>query len=164
MQTRTILLSAIALAGTAFSPAVAGTSTGVMPVSATVLNNCTVAATPMAFGSLSSVGAVNIDTAATVNLVCTPNATYTVALDHGANASGSVRRMKNPISGEFLPYSITTDAARTQAWGNTSGVDTVGGTATTGLVSITAYGRVPVGAQPVSAGAYADTVTVTVNF
>ena len=164
MKTRTIMFSAIALAGTAFSPAVAGTTTGTMPVSALVLNNCTVAATPMAFGSLSSVGSVNIDTASTISLVCTPNATYTVSLDHGANASGSVRRMKNPVSGEFLPYSISLDAARTQQWGNTTGVDTVGGTAALGLVSLNAYGRIPIGAQAVSAGAYADTVTVTVNF
>ena len=143
----------------------AGTSTGSMAVSATVLNNCTIVASPMAFGaSITDVGSSNIDTSATLTLACTPNASFYVAMDDGANASSGMRRMKGAVRGEFLHYEIYSDSSHLQRWGRTQNTDTVAGSAPSGAASMTAYGRIASGAAAVSADAYSDTVTVTVNF
>ena len=143
----------------------AGASSGTMAVSANVLNNCTIVALPMAFGaSITNVGTSNIDTTATLTLACTPNASFYVSMDNGANAASGARRMKGAVLGEYLPYEIYTSATRSQRWGQSSGVDTVAGTAPTGIATLTAYGRIASGASAVSADAYTDSVTVTVNF
>lgn len=144
----------------------AGSSNSSMAVTATVINNCTVVASPMAFGTtLTTVGSANIDSSATLALVCTPNASYYVAMDDGANVSGGVRRMKGTLNGAYLPYEIYADSSRSQRWGQNQGTNTVGGNAgATGSTTLTAYGRIPASASAVSADAYTDTVTVTVNF
>lgn len=155
------LVAGLGLAGAAH----AGSSNGSMLVSATVLDNCTVIATPMAFGAaITGLGSADIDSTSTLTLACTPNANYNVALDNGSNALSGARRMKGTVRGEFLPYEIYTSSAHATRWGQTRGTDTVGGTATGGIASLTAYGRIAKGTSAVSADAYTDTVTVTVNF
>lgn len=155
-------LATVAVAATS-TPAFAGTANGSMIVSATVLESCTVVATPMVFGSLTAVGAGNVDSTASLALVCTPNADFDIALGDGANASGSQRRLKNALSAEYLNYDLYMDSNRAQPWGNTAGT-TKAGTAPLGVANYTVYGRIPSGVSSVSAGAYADTVTVTVTF
>ena len=136
-----------------------------MPVSVNVLNSCTVAATPMAFGSPTAIGGSNIDTTSTVTLQCTNGAAYDVALDLGLNAVTGQRYMENAAGTVSVPYDVYRDVGRTSGWGNTSGTDTVAGIApVSGAVSLTAYGRIPASASSVVAGSYTDTVTVTVTF
>lgn len=156
--------AAVVAALAAAAPAHAGTANGSIPVSALVLETCIVVATPMAFGSLTDVGAADVDTTSTITLTCTPNADYDIALNDGANADAGQRRMKNGTSAEFLNYDVYMDAARTDAWGNSAGVNTKAGTAPLGVAIHTAYGRIPAGVDGVSAGLYSDTVTVTVTF
>ncbi len=148
------------ISGNAF----AGTSTGSLPVSVIILENCTVAATPMTFAATSNVGTAAIDSSATISLTCTPNADFDVALNGGSNGVSGVRNMKLSAGTELLPYEIYQDAARTQVWGNTAGVNTVAGTAPSGASTMTAYGRIAATTPAASAGAYSDTVTVTVTF
>jgi len=166
VESMTKILSALGAVGLmASAPAMAGTSDGSMIVSATVLDNCTIIAQPMSFGALTDVGSANVDTTATLALECTPNADFFVSMNNGANADGSVRRMKNAAGDEFLPYEVYSDAARAQRWGVTEGTDTVAGTASVlGTATLTAYGRIASGTSSPSAGVYTDTVTVTVNF
>lgn len=155
------VVSALGFAGAAN----AGSSPGSMLVTATVLDNCTVVATPMAFGNaLTNVGSADIDTTSTLTLACTPNANYNVSMDNGSNANAGARRMKGTLNGNFLPYEIYTSASHATRWGQTKGTDTVGGTAVGGVALLTAYGRIAQGTPAVSADAYTDTVTVTVNF
>ncbi|MEO0063014.1 MAG: hypothetical protein RLZZ08_1574 [Pseudomonadota bacterium] len=157
-----LAIGAVAISATA--PAFAATDSDTMQVTATVLNNCAVTASPMAFGTLATLGTAAIDTSASVALACTPNAAYNVSMDVGLNASGSQRRLVNGAdNSQLIPYNLYTDAARTAAWGTAVG-STVTGTATTGSATLTAYGRIPATAAAVSAGAYTDTVTVTVTF
>lgn len=119
----------------------------------------------MNFGAgLTNVGSANVDTTATLTLACTPNASFNVAMDSGSHALSGARRMRGTVRGEFLPYEIYTTSGRSQRWGQTQGTDTVAGSAPTGAASLTAYGRIPQGVTTVSADAYSDTVTVTVNF
>lgn len=162
---RKIAIALAATAALATNPAFAGQTTTTMPVTATVFNNCTVSATSMSFGSLANLGVSNHDASATISLACTPNAAYDVGLDFGSNAAGGVRQLVNSTdSTQVVPYAIYRDSARSVAWGNSFGTDTVTGFATGGSASLTAFGRIPTTASAVTAGSYADTVTVTVNF
>ena len=164
---RNLAIALAALGAVASTPAMAATATNTMPVSVNVINSCTVAATPMNFGSPTAIGTSNIDRTSTVSLVCTNGANYDVAMDPGLNASGSQRRMSDgggtPV---YIPYAIYRDTSYTAAaeWTSATG-NTVSGTAgASGLVSLTAYGRIPATAASVGAGSYLDTVTVTVTF
>ena len=162
---RKIFLGLAAAAAVASSPALAATATNTMPVSVNVINSCTVAATPMAFGAPAAIGGANIDSTSTITLQCTNGASYDVALDLGLNAVTGQRYMENLAGTVAIPYNVFRDVGRTSAWGNTSGVDTVANTAgATGAVVLTAYGRIPSTAASVGAGSYTDTVTVTVTF
>jgi spore coat protein U-like protein len=164
---RKIAFGIAAVAAVVATPALAGTATNTLPVEVNVINSCTVAATPMNFGAPTSIGTANIDRTSTVSLVCTNGAAYDVAMDVGLNASGTQRRMSNGAATPvFVPYGIYRDTTYTAAseWTAASG-NTVSGTAgLTGLVSLTAYGRIPSTASSVGAGKYQDTVTVTVTF
>lgn len=163
---RKIAFGFAALTTVAAAPAMAATATAVMPVSVDIINSCTVAATPMSFGAPSTIGGANIDSTSTVSLVCTNGATYDVALDNGLNATSGQRYMSNGAATPVkIPYNVFRDSARSAAWSNASGTTTVSGTAgTSGNVTLTAYGRIPSTASSVGAGAYSDTVTVTVTF
>ena len=163
---RNIFLGLAAVAAVASTSALAATATNTMPVSVNVINSCTIAATPMSFGAPTAIGGANIDSTSTISLVCTNGATYDVALDQGLNAASGQRFMSNGAATPVkVPYGIFTDSARSAAWGSTSGTNTVAGSAgTSGAVVLTAYGRIPSSATSVGAGAYVDTVTVTVTF
>ena len=62
-----------------------------------------------------------------------------------------------------IPYAIYSDAPLSTNWGNTIGTDTVSGTGSGILQVFTVYGKIPAGATA-PAGAYTDTVTVTVTY
>ncbi|WP_209349086.1 spore coat U domain-containing protein [Pontixanthobacter sp. CEM42] len=158
-----IMLTAGAVALSA-SPAFAQDSDDML-VTATVVDSCTVTASPMAFGTLTTLGTANIDSSATIALACTPDAAYDVSLDLGLNAGvGTQRELVNGAdTTQRIPYNLFQDAARSTAWGTGAG-NTVAGTATGGVATLTAYGRIPASASAVTAGSYSDSVTVTVTF
>lgn len=162
---RKIAFGFAAAAAIAATPAFAGTATNNMPVSVNVINSCTVAASPMNFGGVTSIGGgVAVNTTSSIALTCTNGASYDVALDNGTHAVSGQRNLANG-GGTTIPYNVYTDAARTAPWGATSGTNTVAGVAgATGAVALTAYGQIPGTAASVTAGTYTDTVTVTVTF
>ncbi|HEX4737450.1 MAG TPA: spore coat protein U domain-containing protein [Allosphingosinicella sp.] len=87
-----------------------------------------------------------------------------IGLNQGTFTAATVttRKMKGP--GTFsLSYSLFSDAARANNWGNTVGVDTVSGTGTGGDQLATVYGQIPA-TQNVGGGGYQDTITATVTF
>ena len=165
---RKLALALAALGAVASTPVLAATATNTMPVSVNVINSCTVAASPMAFGAPTAIGGANIDTTSSITLQCTNGASYDVALDNGLNATSGQRYMSNGAATPVkVPYNVYSDSSRSVAWGATSGAggNTVSGTAgTSGAVALTAYGRIPSTATSVGAGSYTDTVTVTVTF
>lgn len=143
--------------------AYAGVATGSMPVSATILENCSVSATPMVFTPPPS-GTAAVDSTSTIIIACTPNSDFDVALNAGANAVSGARHMKLSSGADLLPYEIYQDAAHSQLWGNNAGVDTQAGAAPTGSATMVAYGRIAANRPAVGVGLYSDTVTVTVTF
>ena len=158
-----LLIVALPLAGNAVY---ALTSTGVLPISATVIDSCIVAATPIAFGSYNSTSGAPLDVSGTVTTLCSNGTNYGVSMNAGTGVGATLttRKMTAVIGATTLDYAIFTDAARTSPWGDgAGGTATVTGTGT-GLPQVAnSYGRVfPV--QTSSTGAYADIVTVTVTY
>ncbi|GAB3470394.1 Csu type fimbrial protein [Azotobacter salinestris] len=140
-----------------------------LDVSATVIPNCSITTTPLAFGDYDPVvthASADLDATGTVNITCTQDAPVQITLGEGLNAdSGStgaapLRQMTN--GGDFLSYDLYSNAGRTTVWGDDATVDveSIG----TGLEEVhTVYGRIPAG-QNVAVGNYADTVVATVIF
>ena len=131
--------------------------------SATVVNNCLISATNVAFtstGVLSS--ALNASGAITAR--CTNGDAYQIALSSGSSGSVAARQMQRTGGGGAVNYQLYTDAAHTSAWGDgTAGTTMATGTGSGNAVSITVYGRVPTQTTPMP-GNYSDTITATISF
>lgn len=138
------------------------TTTTTLAVSATVLSTCVVAGGTILFGNYTPTA--NSDNTGTLTVTCTTGTPYKIGLDAGLASGATVTTRQMQLSGETLNYSLYRDSNRTLNWGQTPGTDTVDVLSATGLpVNHTVYGRIPSG-QYVTAGAYADTVTVTVTY
>lgn len=142
------------------------------PITAHSLATCTVTASGVAFGSYTFTNPAPTDATGNIRVSCTLgglislNVNYDILLSTGGGGSYAPRKMTSGAN--QLQYNLYTDAGRSFVWGN--------GTAGTSIVSdgyllgigttvrdYPVYGRLPAG-QNTPAGAYADTVTVTVNY
>ena len=139
------------------------TATATFIVKTTVQAVCVVSATELNFGNYSSGSGPLLGTSL-VQPTCTPGTTYNVALSGGIGG-GSIYGGRQMASGPTnkLNYQLYRDSARANIWGNTTGTDTVQDIGTGVAKSHTVYGTIP-GAQSVPAGAYQDTITVTITF
>lgn len=145
----------------------AGTATGNMAVSASIAANCTISASPLAFGAYDQIvvnASTDLDTTTTVATTCTTGSSAMITLSEGANKGSSstaalpVRQLTNGT--DLLAYSLYSDSGRTTAWGNTA---VAAPTGTGGAETTTVYARIPAG-QKKPVGSYADTVVATVTF
>jgi spore coat protein U-like protein len=160
----------IALVVLPVAPARGGSSSGVLGISATVSNNCTIQTTSLAFGVYDPVGANAadpLDGSAELEIRCTKGASTTIALDPGQHASasaGTTRAMSSSTATAHLSYELYRDAGRTAVWGDAPGAILHAGIAPGAVTRRYAVlGRIPA-AQDVPAGTYVDTVVATVNF
>jgi len=162
-------LGAGALLATAGAAQAANPATTTFQVSATVLKNCTVAATNVAFGNYTpTAGAVAAN--GTVSVKCTKNTAFTVSLDKGTTAGGAIaQRLMSDGTGDTLQYNLYTTSGFANVWGDGTGPSVTQGGAGAGLgtaVALTVYGNLPDNAtnQAVPPNAYTDTVTVSVAY
>lgn len=157
------LALATALIGTA-PAAVAATATTTMAVTALVLSTCVVVATPVSFGDYSL---AVLDASGLITVTCTAGTTnYTVALDKGLGSGATTALRKMTFAGSTLNYSLYRDAGRTQTWGDAVGDVQPSSAATTtiGVIkTFSVYGRLEAN-QFATAGAYVDTIQVSVNY
>lgn len=161
---RLFLLAGLLVAAPLATPAIAGTQASTLSIAAEVPNGCTVSASPMNFGMVT--GTITaVRTTSQVQLDCAPRLDYVITLDRGLNAQGRQRRMANAAGTRFLRYNIYNDAGYSREWDDRGGSRRVSGNSgTTGHVSHTAYGEIPVLASLLAVGPYTDTVVVTVEF
>lgn len=135
---------------------------GLCVSTAALAQSCSVAATPLNFGTYTSSTTSAHDTTAYVTVNCSGIfASHVIQLNAGANSGGSFSNRRMSDGRDYLVYQLYDNTGRTTVWGNGSG-----GTATISMNSsgtATIYGRLPA-KQNVSAGAYADTILVTVSF
>lgn len=144
-----------------------GTSTATFTVTLILQANCTIAATPLNFGT-NGVLATALNQQTTVAVTCTNTTPYNVGLDAGTVAGSSIasRLMAGTATGNTgttVGFELYQDAGRTIVWGNTQGTNTVAGTGTGAAQSITVYGQVPAQTTP-KPDTYQTTVTATVYF
>jgi spore coat protein U-like protein len=167
MKRWVVTAAALAVAGWPTSASAQGQSrTANLRVTASVVGNCLVTTTDVAFGNYDPV-ATNASTPAdatgTVDVTCIQGVVATIGLDVGANAQGTTRRMADGGANR-LEYELYRDAGRSQIWGNTAGSNMVLPAApSTATRTYTVYGRVRQ-AQNIPVGSYSDTVVVTVSF
>ncbi len=140
-----------------------GTGTFPFTASATVNAACnpTFSVQNIDFGTQGLLTAA-IETTATLSPQCTNTTPYQVGLNNGLHASGNTRRMQSS-GGQYVTYELYRDAGRSQRWGNTQSVDTLGGTGAGDAQNVTIYSRVASQNTPPS-GDYSDTVTVTIYY
>ena len=142
-----------------------------VPALATASTTCSFSSTPgESFGAYDDSSSSPTDAATSIVVSCARNGgpgPVTVTLQIGPSANSGLISTRTMRSGaNTLSYNLYRDAARSQVWGQTSGVDT-------GSVSIfinnnssasgtfVIYGRIPA-LQNVQAGTYSDTVQITV--
>lgn len=131
--------------------------------------SCTVTATGVSFGSYDPLSQVDNGSTGTIRVVCTLilalGGSFTIDLSTGASGSYTQRSLKKGAS--TLAYNLFSDSAHSQIWGNGTGGSTQVSQSFTSLLivdrTLTVYGRIPAG-QNVAAGAYADTIIVTVTY
>jgi spore coat protein U-like protein len=163
---RLVALFALVLTGTAL-PSLAATATTSFAVTSTVVNSCIVAALPLAFPTYVPTTATATTGSTTLNVTCTSGAPFTVSFSNGsgtgadATAGASGRMMTGPSSAQLM-YNLYQDASYTQAWGS-SGAYLMAGSGTGLPGTMTVYGRIPA-SQTAAAGAYTDTINVTLTF
>ena len=146
------------------SPALAGTATGTFNVTATVLNNCAVTASDLAFGNYSAGSPTAVTASTSVSVTCAPALNYTLSLDGGSTTSVPAARAMTDGANHNLVYGLYTTSAYTTVLGDGTGATaTLPGVGTGSVQSISIYGKIPA-AQFVNAGSYTDRVTVTVAY
>ena len=156
------------------APVFAGSANTTFTVSANVINNCTISAGNLAFGSYDPVVANNTTGAdlyanSTLTVACTKSASNVwIGLNAGANGASAVgtTRAMSAGGGNFLSYELYTanpNPAPGTAWGNTQATGASYTPVSKAPASITVYGRTPKG-QDAAAGAYSDTITATINY
>lgn len=173
MSHKKVLAAAVAaiLAGAAVTTGAATLPTS-FQVTATVVNDCVVSSTNIAFPNYDPTSATTVTAQGAVTAKCTKGDSISVALNQGLNpATGSTaavpaRQMALGTT-NFLPYHIYIAATGTTEWGT----GTVGTNEPAAQVSasvntpltFTTYGSLPAGTD-VPAGGYSDTVIATVSF
>jgi spore coat protein U-like protein len=162
MKRLLVLASAMSVAGAAYAAPQATTN---LNVSANVVASCTISATNLAFGNLSTAVATNVDVAAALTVNCPTGQAYAITMGNGAGvgATAALRRMTRTSGTETIDYAIYRDAARTQTWGSTIGTDTSASTGTGANQTFQVYGRVPT-QTGLTAGAHTDTVVVNIDY
>ncbi|MCD2519128.1 spore coat U domain-containing protein [Massilia sp. G4R7] len=128
---------------------------------ASVVNDCYINANPLTFGATNVLSAA-VRARTTINVQCTAGSPYQVTLNAGANGAGGVRRMKNPVTGEMVRYTLsaTLDGGN---WGDGTVGQPLGGTGTGAVQALGVFSRVDPQTTP-TPGDYKDTVTATVSF
>lgn len=143
----------------------AATTTTNLNVSATVSANCTASTTPVAFGSIDVLSGSSFDATGGVTVTCTNGTAWSASAGLGGGAGATFASRKMTAGANLLNYTLYTDSGRTTIWGDgTGGTAAVTNTGSGTPQNFTVYGRVLSGQATALAGAYSDTVLVTVTY
>jgi spore coat protein U-like protein len=163
-----LALAAMALMAT---PAFGASNSANVAVSATVINNCTITTTPVAFGNYDPLSASPDNNSGTVVITCTRGAATTVTLGDGNNFNVTRRMISgaNFLNYElFQPPTTVPGAACTYVspvrWGLLGGqIFTPGAAPSKAARTYNVCGQITAG-QDLAAATFNDTVVATVNF
>ena len=173
MIRRFALASAILIAAASATPAMAGTATSNLQVSATVSASCALTTTALDFGNYDPTGANSssgnhLEITGSLTTNCSSGTVATITLGHGSNGhplssdTSPLRMLKNAAGNQTLSYYLYSSLSPQTTWGNSASTG-VAVTGTGSAATTTIYGRIPKG-QSVQAGSYTDTVVATVTY
>jgi spore coat protein U-like protein len=160
--TNTQIAYNLALSGTCAQIGNTNATSAPFTVSASYSATCGVSASTLNFGTAGVLNAA-LDGSSTLTSTCSATTPYTIGLNGGNASASDPTQRKMSKSAETITYGLYRDAARSQAWGGTAGVNTAAGTGSGLGQAFTVYGRVPTQITP-SPGTYADTIVVTVTY
>ena len=159
--------AAVALGGLglAATPALAQTAGSSLEVSATVTANCTVTTSAINFGAVNTLSAANVDGTGGVTVTCTNGTAWSASAGAGSGSGATLANRRMTSGANLLNYNLYTSSARSTVWGDgTSSSAAIGNVGSGVAQNFTVYGRIAAGQTSVPAGAYADTVSVTVTY
>ena len=130
--------------------------------SATYSATCSVSAATLNFGS-TGVLAAALDGTTSLTPTCSASTPYTIGLDGGSAGASDPAQRKMSNGGAQITYGLYQNAGRSQAWGNSTGINTVAGTGTGSGQILTVYGRVPAQTTP-APGTYSDSIIATLTY
>jgi spore coat protein U-like protein len=144
-------------------PAAAQTATGTMDATANVTENCIVNSTALTFGDTNVTDGAEHPGTGVLTVRCTA---WVASADAGAGGAGATVAQRQMTFGanklNYILYNSDTNAA---IWGDgTDGTSTIVGTGTGSDVALTLAGTIPGGQTLLPAGAYTDTVNVSVVY
>jgi spore coat protein U-like protein len=177
---RQTIVAAISLAlvgGVAFSPARAGSSNGTIGVALNVSAACAVNGGSQTSGSLGQLGSIqfpdqpgtfgNVDATMVassggnaISVLCSPGLTPSMTIGSGAHDANSTHYLAS--GSNQVAYHLYSDSSRNSEI--TIGQAISLGTASTTALTQPIYARVNSGGQVLAAGAYTDTVQVTLSW
>lgn len=158
-------------------PTFATNVSGATKATAQLVSSCQMTANNIAFGDVTPKGEVTAqwtiqsDTAGSINLICTRDTAYSIALNVGINSlDNATRQLKDSTTNARIPYAIcqtnsltATFSGCVSTWKTWSGGSRVlTGKATGVLQSIPTYGFIEKGYH--APGDYSDTITATVTY
>lgn len=161
-----ILATLVATIGIlASQSAMAGTATATFQVTATVNSACVIAATNVAFGTVTPAATGTLAAQGTITSTCTKTTPYTLAISGGTSNDVSARKMApgSTDNADKLAYNLYTSNAYTTPWGETIGTNTVGLTGTGAAQTSTVFGRLDLN-QYLRPDTYTDNLTVTLAY
>jgi spore coat protein U-like protein len=135
------------------------------PVTATVINDCTIASTNIDFGTTGLLTST-LAASGTLSVTCTNAAPYSIALSAGtgAGATPADRRMTRSGGTDQVKYGLYATAAYGTPWGDgTAGSIVASNTGTGTPQQLTVYARVLPQTTP-STGSYLDSVIATITY
>ena len=139
----------------------AATLSSPVEVSTTVVTNCQIQVSDLAFGSYDPLGthaSQQLDGAAAVQVLCTKSASASVQIDAGQSGTRTLNGGADRVT-----YQLYRDANRTRAWSGASSNVRLVSTSAREPQQFTVYARIPAG-QRVASGRYTDVVRATVYF
>lgn len=141
-----------------YTPIHAATATGTIAISATVIATCVVGSGAIAFGNYAG---SELSGTTALSVTCTNGTGYSVLIDAGSSGGDTTTRLMTGPGTDKLQYKVWQDSGHSVNWNDTDSVVTGTGN---GLVqTINVYATVP-SSQTIEAGAYTDTLTVTVSY
>lgn len=166
----------VLLAGATLALGLPAAALAQINISATIVSACTFGSASVTLnGAAIAAGTFVSDTGNTVNLTCNKGATVTVALNDGANASGSQKRLRSAATTNYINYNLSRPNTLVDGGSNTcpslpgtewNATNTVTATSlfttTGGPKPIPICISVPASQFP-QAGTYTDTVTATLT-
>lgn len=158
------LLTSLCTAAFLTATAQAAVEEGTLNVTATVIAQCTVATSAVAFGEISTTQAASAT--GFISITCdNDNTLSSVVLDGGSYESGGTRQMSDGGT-EYIPYTLAVGGSPVAVNGDIGSSFTLAGTGTGpyaasvdidgAIASVAAPGR--------ELGSYSDSITVTVTY